>query len=94
MAACSDSVTQPSASPPGQVVQPISVIQSGRMEDIPGVDTVTGCCVNTLPLVLDIHRDDSVGGIVAKVTPQQVDAIAADVEGQRAVAVILVGHDA
>ena len=46
------------------------IIQSGRMEDIPGADTITGCCVNCLPLVLDIHPEDSVGGIVAEVVSQ------------------------
>ena len=46
------------------------VIQSGRMEDIPGGDTITGCCINTLPRVLDIHPDDSVGGIVAEIVSQ------------------------
>jgi len=46
------------------------VIHSGRMEQIPGVETITGCCVNTLPLVLNIEPTHTLAGILADVNSQ------------------------
>ncbi len=46
------------------------VIQNGRMEEIPGVETITGCCVNTLPLVLDIGDDTTGSDLIMEVNRQ------------------------
>ena len=46
------------------------VIQNGRMEEIPGVETITGCCVNTLPLVLDIGDDTTGADLIGEVNRQ------------------------
>ena len=46
------------------------VIQSGRSEAILGVETITGCCANTLPLVLNFPSTQTLGGIVAAVNGQ------------------------
>lgn len=46
------------------------VIQSGRSDEIPGVETITGCCANTLPLVLDFPSTQTLAGIVADVNRQ------------------------
>ncbi len=54
----------------GQSQVRCGVIQSGRLEAVAGVDTITGCCVNTLPLVLDIPSDQTAAGIVAAVNAQ------------------------
>ncbi|MEI2429486.1 non-ribosomal peptide synthase/polyketide synthase [Lysobacter yananisis] len=54
----------------GQAQVRCGVIQSGRMEDIAGVETITGCCVNTLPLVLDIDGERALDAVVASVDRQ------------------------
>jgi non-ribosomal peptide synthase protein (TIGR01720 family) len=54
----------------GQPQVRCGVIQSGRSEDIVGVETLTGCCVNTLPLVLNIAPEHTPGDIVAAVNGQ------------------------
>jgi amino acid adenylation domain-containing protein/non-ribosomal peptide synthase protein (TIGR01720 family) len=46
------------------------VIQNGRMEEIPGVETITGCCVNTLPLVLNITPEQTGADVLAAVNDQ------------------------
>ena len=46
------------------------VIQSGRVEQIPGVETVTGCCVNTLPLVLNIEPTHTLARVLGDVGRQ------------------------
>jgi amino acid adenylation domain-containing protein/non-ribosomal peptide synthase protein (TIGR01720 family)/FkbM family methyltransferase len=46
------------------------VIQSGRMERVPNVETITGCCVNTLPLVLNIGPAHTLSQILADVNSQ------------------------
>lgn len=43
------------------------VLQSGRAESIEGVDTITGCCVNTLPMVLNIDMGQSLNDILMMV---------------------------
>ncbi len=54
----------------GQSQVRCGVIQSGRLEAVAGVDTITGCCVNTLPLVLEIPAEQTAAGIVAAVNAQ------------------------
>ena len=54
----------------GQPQVRCGVIQNGRMEEIPGVETITGCCVNTLPLVLDVPASATFGDIAATVGGQ------------------------
>lgn len=44
------------------------VIQSGRSETIADVARLTGCCVNTLPLVMDFSRVDSLQNILEQVS--------------------------
>ncbi|TVZ40309.1 non-ribosomal peptide synthase protein (TIGR01720 family)/amino acid adenylation domain-containing protein [Alteromonadaceae bacterium 2753L.S.0a.02] len=46
------------------------VIQSGRPEAILEVDKITGCCVNTLPLVVDFTAEDLVTDILSQVQQQ------------------------
>ncbi|WP_045825502.1 non-ribosomal peptide synthetase [Teredinibacter turnerae] len=46
------------------------VIQSGRPDTVIGVDQITGCCVNTLPLVIDFSKDESIASISARVQQQ------------------------
>ncbi|AIY41033.1 Siderophore biosynthesis non-ribosomal peptide synthetase modules [Collimonas arenae] len=60
----------------GQAQVRCGVIQSGRMEEIPGFDTITGCCVNTLPLVLNIDSTSTPAGLLASVNAQ-LDAMRA-----------------
>ena len=54
----------------GQTQVRCGVIQNGRMEEIPGVETITGCCVNNLPLVIDVGAEDTAERIVASVATQ------------------------
>lgn len=51
----------------GQQQVRCGVIHNGRVEQIPGVETITGCCVNTLPLVLNIEPTHTLAGILADV---------------------------
>ncbi len=43
------------------------VLQSGRVESIDGVGTITGCCVNTLPMILNIDIGQSLNDILKMV---------------------------
>ncbi|MEQ1511207.1 MAG: amino acid adenylation domain-containing protein [Lysobacteraceae bacterium] len=54
----------------GQTQVRCGVIQNGRMEEIAGVETITGCCVNTLPLVMDIAGTTTGESIVVEVNRQ------------------------
>ncbi|MFC5475604.1 non-ribosomal peptide synthase/polyketide synthase [Paraherbaspirillum soli] len=54
----------------GQEQVRCGVIQSGRMEQIPGFETITGCCVNTLPLVLNIESASTPAALLASVNGQ------------------------
>lgn len=54
----------------GQTQVRCGVIQNGRMEEIAGVETITGCCVNTLPLVMEIAGTTTGGDIVVEVNRQ------------------------
>src|SRR3569833_478034 len=54
----------------GQQQVRCGVIQSGRVEQIPGIETVTGCCVNTLPLVLNIEPTHTLSRILGDVSRQ------------------------
>ncbi|MGH8442730.1 MAG: amino acid adenylation domain-containing protein [Nevskiaceae bacterium] len=54
----------------GQPQVRCGVIQTGRVEEILGVETITGCCVNTLPLVLDVPATATFGDIAATISGQ------------------------
>ncbi|WP_211443797.1 non-ribosomal peptide synthetase [Collimonas humicola] len=54
----------------GQAQVRCGVIQNGRMEEIPGFETITGCCVNTLPLVLNIEASSTPAALLASVNAQ------------------------
>jgi len=54
----------------GQTQVRCGVIQTGRMEEIPGFETITGCCANTLPLVLNIDDSSAVSNILTSVNEQ------------------------
>ncbi|TVZ39270.1 non-ribosomal peptide synthase protein (TIGR01720 family)/amino acid adenylation domain-containing protein [Alteromonadaceae bacterium 2753L.S.0a.02] len=43
------------------------VIQSGRSETIADVEKLTGCCVNTLPLIVDFDKSETLASIIAEV---------------------------
>ena len=43
------------------------VIQSGRSESIINIDKLTGCCVNTLPLVVDFEKSATLAAIIENV---------------------------
>ena len=61
----------------GQAQVRCGVIQSGRSEEIPGVETITGCCVNTLPLVLDMPATQTLADTAAAVHAQLLQMRAA-----------------
>lgn len=41
------------------------VLHSGRVESIEGIESIAGCCVNTLPMVVDIKQGESLKAIVS-----------------------------
>ena len=48
----------------------LGLIQNGRPETLADVDKITGCCVNTLPLVVDFNKEAKLAGILANVHQQ------------------------
>ena len=49
------------------------VIQSGRPETIANVDRITGCCVNTLPLVIDFDSSHTLSNIALDVNKKLME---------------------
>lgn len=47
---------------------------SGRPADLPGVETMVGLFINTLPLRLRIEHGDTIGGWLARLQAAQIDA--------------------
>ncbi|PUA27190.1 MAG: non-ribosomal peptide synthetase [Cellvibrio sp. 79] len=48
----------------------VGLIQNGRPETIPDANQITGCCVNTLPLIVDFTANTSLETILATVHEQ------------------------